>query len=420
MRTQRGVEPSHELTIIITTSPIPSMPSTALLAALLHSLDAVEELSGCAAIIVCDAIGTVGAGPPNYKRSCVMAEQVPLYSEYIGNVRALASRQTRPCKVLVLSAWHGCALAVKAALDDGVASSCRFVMLVQHDQLFLRGFDVCGVLAAMNAHPDVLKYVGLPSRTTLRYEERVAERFGLHLEPLQVPELSTPLLPLCMWYDKPHITWVEHLREHIYAEREEKDGSGPTRPFRPGDFVEDVFGRAQLEIVKRDGLGCLSGYGTWVLKVEDEEEGPVTYHCSGRKVQAGSAEDSADGGALDCRARIRAAPSATSAACVAAARSAAPSATSAACVAAVHRTACMWSEGSSTSIHAAVPGLAAPPVARGTVDPAADQALAARPTARFKGTCFRCKAKGHSFRYCPTMETTPLEAATAVEVDPDG
>ena len=53
-----------------------------------------------------------------------------------------------------------------------------------------------------------------------------------------MPQLNSPLLPLLMWYDKPHIVSVEYLRNHVYI-----DGA-----LSLGDFVEDVLGRPQLEI----------------------------------------------------------------------------------------------------------------------------------------------------------------------------
>ena len=68
-----------DLTIIVTTSPIPSMPSTALLEALLKSFDNVV-VEQCRTIIVCDGIGEVVDGKPNWKRSRVNPEHVLSYA----------------------------------------------------------------------------------------------------------------------------------------------------------------------------------------------------------------------------------------------------------------------------------------------------------------------------------------------------
>ena len=346
-RTNGDAPGTEDLTIVITTSPIPSMPSTALLQTCLSSLDNVGK---CPIIIVCDAIGQVRDDPPNWKKGQVRPHHVKAYSEYVDNVRTIADAQQRPCQLLSLSTWHGCALALQAALK---LVSTRFVMLVQHDQIFLRDFDVRGVLGAMRAQPEVIRYVGIPSRTTLRYRARAAERFGLDLPALSLPEhLREPLLPLLMWFDKPHITSCAHL-QHLYA---------TTRGLVPGCFLEDVIGRPQLEEIKALGLGAHAKHGTWVV---EEDSRPVTYHLSGRKVQA---EDRAS--------RIRAEGDA--------------GVRSVTAMPAMHDGP-VWAE-ATTSIYAAAPGLAPPPCAAPCAPP---------PSSRFRGVCYRCQAKGHSFRFCP-------------------
>ena len=234
-------DPAATLTVLITTSPIPSAPSTALLETLLCSLDQVAALRTCPVIVVFDGIGAVieHDAPPNYKRSRIHAEHARAYGEYKQNARALLAAQRRHIRTLELTTWHGCALATRAALEQ---VQTPLVMLLQHDQVLLRDFDAQGLLDAMCAHPAMLRYVALPSRTTLRYAERVRERFGLELpEPRVLPELGTPLLPLLMWFDKPHLTWAAHLRT-LYE----------TTPFAPGSFVEDVVGRAQLDWLQEE------------------------------------------------------------------------------------------------------------------------------------------------------------------------
>ena len=356
---------SHDLTIVITTSPIPSIPSTALLEALLKSFEHVNDLHGCKVIIVCDGIGIVLStdAKPNWKCSKVNPKHVTAYKEYTSNVERLAACLQRPSEALVLHDRHGCGLAVKAALDR---VQTPFVMVVQHDQLFLRNVNVGGVLAAMHAHPAVLRYVGIQSRTTLRYKERVADRFGIALDEfIAHPHLSSPLLPLLMYYDKPHIVWTEHLRERVYA-----NGA-----VKPGDFVEDVLGRAQMEDIKANGIRAHGKYGTWVLC--DDEDSPATYHLSGRKVVGDTGGSRCEKTAIIAESLLH--TEATT----------------------------MWSPTNRVSIHATVPGLAAA-ASSGPVIPDDAQTASSRdemPSAagrgKFKGVCYRCQAKGHSFRFCP-------------------
>ena len=363
-RRRAAMPVSHDLTIVITTSPIPSMPSTALLEALLKSFEHVNDLHGCRAIIVCDGIGVVLStddDKPNWKCSKVNPKHVAAYEEYTSNVESLASCLHRPCEVVVLHNRHGCGLAVEAALD---LVQTPFVMVVQHDQLFLRNFDAGGVLAAMRAHPATLRYVGIQSRTTLRYKERVAHRFGIALDEFRVdPHLSSPLLPLLMYYDKPHIVWTEHLRERVY-------GNGA---LKTGDFVEDVLGRAQMEDIKANGIQAHGQYGTWVLC--DDEDSPATYHLSGRKVVADMSPRRCEETAILAESLPQ-------------------------------TDATMWSPTNRVSIHANVPGLAAaaspaPATAGGAQVASVRERASAAGRGRFKGVCYRCQAKGHSFRFCP-------------------
>ena len=88
---------AKDLTIVVTTSPIPSMPSTALLQALLRSFEHVHDLSGCRVIVVCDGIGEVlrAEQKPNWKCSRVNPEHVAAYKEYTSNVERLARCQQR-------------------------------------------------------------------------------------------------------------------------------------------------------------------------------------------------------------------------------------------------------------------------------------------------------------------------------------
>ena len=159
-------DPAATLTVLITTSPIPSAPSTALLETLLCSLDQVAALRTCPVIVVFDGIGAVieHDAPPNYKRSRIHAEHARAYGEYKQNARALLAAQRRHIRTLELTTWHGCALATRAALEQ---VQTPLVMLLQHDQVLLRDFDAQGLLDAMCAHPAMLRYVALPSRTTL-------------------------------------------------------------------------------------------------------------------------------------------------------------------------------------------------------------------------------------------------------------
>ena len=65
--------------------------------------------------------------------------------------------------VLSLDGHHGFGFAVKAALAE---VKTQYVLVVQHDQEFIAGFDLPAVLETMSRHPEIVKYVGLSSASS--------------------------------------------------------------------------------------------------------------------------------------------------------------------------------------------------------------------------------------------------------------
>ena len=63
-------------------------------------------------------------------------------------------------EILSLDHHHGFGFAVRAALAE---VKTDYVLVVQHDQEFIAGFDLPAVLATMSDHPEAVKYVGLSS-----------------------------------------------------------------------------------------------------------------------------------------------------------------------------------------------------------------------------------------------------------------
>ena len=110
---------------------------------------------------------------------------------------ALAGFSRERDAVLVLPRHHGFGCAVRAALrllapaTSAAAAATRahaptpYVMVVQHDNNFVRGFPLADVLAAMRRDPAVLCKVDVLSSTTLRYADGAASKVSAHvkLEP---------------------------------------------------------------------------------------------------------------------------------------------------------------------------------------------------------------------------------------------
>ena len=160
------------LTVIITTSPIQSHPSSKLLEDVLDSFAHIPGLDCCRKLLVCDGYkviretaGRGGNGTNNQsKKGLVSAEVGRRYDEYVEAMtqRAEAGEYPFDCysaaagttSVIRLKKHMGFAYAVKEALTH---ISTAYVMVVQHDFAFLRPFDLQRVLSAMVAQPDVLK-----------------------------------------------------------------------------------------------------------------------------------------------------------------------------------------------------------------------------------------------------------------------
>lgn len=268
-----------DVTVIVTTSPVPSNPSTEMLQGVLRSLALVPGLQRAPRILVCDGYTVVPPGQkPRHKAGKILPEDAVRYDGFIREVRAAMASATdgtesgtfAHLQVLELTEHHGFGFAVKRGLQE---VSTTFVLVVQHDQEFVRGFDLPGVLRAMSSHPDHLKYVGLCSSTTQSYEHMVLSKYGLRVA--RTLEFGVPFLPLIFFYDKPHVCSLRHYRDTVL---------GPDSPVRRGDFIEETLGRAQREDILRHGLSVHGRYGTYQLDERDEagEALAIVRHVNGR------------------------------------------------------------------------------------------------------------------------------------------
>lgn len=244
-------------------------------------------------------------------------------------------------------------LALGAALD---LVSTEFVLVVQHDWLFVRDADVAAAVSAMGEDRSV-KYVGMQSLTTLDYARRMRVRYGLELPPARrVGQLL--LAPQLLWYDKPHLCRLDHYREVLQAAN-----------MGVCECPERKYGVELMWPILRNATDLEQEhrrFGTFFWETGSE----VVYHLSGRKLHA----DDAD--ASDPCARQPA---------LAAELREAWHASATFTVAAAERTAC-------------VAGLARPRT---------DKEPSGR---RFKGACFICGERGHSKAHCE-RRGAPLAAS---------
>ena len=415
-----------DATVIVTTSAVPSHPSTALLDATLASLSlCTGAIERCHLIITCDGYQLSDAETSQYKWGRLTRQAAEAYEAFVGSVRDRAARGemgARRVTVLALPSHCGFGRAVKAALTH---VTTELVLVLQHDWLFVApGFDAAAASAAVLG-PLRLPYVAAMSQATVDYPERARRRYGLEIAPATVfasddtvdgggdgcggcggggggsgggggdsvgsvggrgggggaPRRFWPLLLL---QDKPHLASAAYLRDFVYGQ----EHCPPV-----GGFPEDGLGQVQLADIRANGMVAHARYRTFVL----DQGSAVTYHISGRKMRA-APPCAAGGGASGAKAT----PDAPDAA-----PAAADGAFLVACT--VLGEAAPPPEGADCGAHPAgfVRGAAWGSAVVAGLDRV--RAPAAAGTRPFRGRCFACGQKGHSKDHCPSWRRADLD-----------
>ena len=256
------------LTVIITTSPTQSNPSTKMLERVVASFANVPLLQACQKVIVCDGYN-VRNSRRSHKGGVILPEEESRYREYVDRIRELCRTDAsfRDATVLLLPSRHGFGWAVREALS---AVTTPFVIVVQHDRAFLRACNLLPLLAALRSHAQDVKYIMLPNRLTKNYQQTMAAVHKTHLVPAQHGRVL--LLPLWHWFDSTHLASVEHYQRCVF-------GSGHVRR---GDFIEDSFGIHVKRDVLANGSGEHAKYGTWLLCDPVLGMEPVVGHLDAR------------------------------------------------------------------------------------------------------------------------------------------
>lgn len=302
---------SEKLTIIITTSPTPSAPSTELLDTILASYrQHCPALLTCRVVVVIDTFDHIA--PLNrLKKGCVTAEGAANFPAYSRNVQELILREfSSSC---LPSGWASAALteeegtaeygspgtpafpnvtkftlrrtpdrrvtfitpAERLGFGLAVRSALRavetpYVWVQQHDWRLDSDVPVesiVEVMSASEADEDApVRYVCLPSVRLLGYAD------SAHVVPFPAlrdatarlrRELLTgggervPLTPLFFWHDKTHVASTAHYLERIF----------PSRLAMPrGAFIEDHVGQRARNQMKE---GRWERWACWLYYPEN-------------------------------------------------------------------------------------------------------------------------------------------------------
>lgn len=237
------------LTIIVTTSPIKSNPSTELLEKAMETfINAGTDFAfKCRKVIVCDGIRINDVESPtrvskkhsNVKQAMrngiVTRDQGEKYKQYKRNLQRLCetASETSPFHNAVveeLDERQGYGFALRHALRCCV--STRFVCVVQHDRTFMRPTPVKETVEAMFRHPNI-KYVGMSMRSNLMYRDIFVGKYGaVYQEELRDLILRVPELRVDQSLYGPGSKsteriscFTEKLRENILALAEAYQGS---------------------------------------------------------------------------------------------------------------------------------------------------------------------------------------------------
>ncbi|KAI2627120.1 hypothetical protein GGS21DRAFT_254366 [Xylaria nigripes] len=320
--------PSDLVTLIITTSPTPSAPSTDLISDILSSFKLYcPGLLACRIIVVFDTYDRIGEhmrlkkgqitadgaqavelyklnvkqlilGEWNFDAKS--ASQVFLHGEGLAeygsphlteNQVSLSTLQTDDKRVTFIepAGRIGFGLAVRSALR---MTETPYVWVHQHDWPLVRDIPLCSLLEVMQASEAdssvPVKYICLPAIRMLSYATSahvvpfpILRSLTANLKrdffPQSRPNTSVPLTPLFFWHDKPHIASTAHYLARVFPSR---------LAISRGDFIEDSIGQRARAQMKE---GNWAKWACWLYYPEDGKA-VCLQHRHGRRWKGVEAE----------------------------------------------------------------------------------------------------------------------------------
>ena len=291
------------LTIVLTTSPIKTHPSTRLIEEVFESIAVLAGLGECRKIIVADGVKV--REHDKFRSGICTPEAMSNYMHYLSRLEALTKTEGSPLRgaeLLALDERHGFAHALRRGL---MRVATPFVLVAQHDRSFVRPVEVSHVLDVMetaNEHTVCtdsgrVNYVGFPTTTTLSHGSYVASKYGLAVEPVtrDVPDPkvdgSNPgrghstneeqrpstlrLLPLVQFYDSMHVASTRWYLSRVF-------GRSRYVNLPRGGFIEDTLGQHMLRTIREECAGprasdadavarAHAAFGTFVYQDDSEE-----------------------------------------------------------------------------------------------------------------------------------------------------
>ncbi len=231
------------ITVITTTSPIPSIPSTKFLYEAQKSLFRIPALAKCKKIIVFDAPRNLTFFYPQYKKN---VQFLVNHDPYFSNT-----------KLIFCPKWVHLCGTIKEAIQH---VDTPFVFIHQHDLLLIRDFDLNGIVATIAANPSV-KYVAVTNANNNDWYAPVEE--GVE---------GVSFVPLCKvsgWSDQCHVTTVDYYTNFVLPQCDHT-------------FMENVLQPALKKAVKERGFS--DGWPPYGACVYGDLDDPAyIFHANGRK-----------------------------------------------------------------------------------------------------------------------------------------
>ncbi|KAL6252538.1 hypothetical protein RBB50_000257 [Rhinocladiella similis] len=289
----------EKLTIILTTSPTPSIPSTELISGVLQSL--APSLSTVPLIITFD--GFTVCQNDKYRDGRLKKGQVPLqmaeaYPSYITNVKRLFSQPDIPvvqegvleaiisrtdgerCVTFIQHRRHqGFALCVVSALRY---CTTPFVLVLQHDWVFEIEPPIQRLLTILQDERGV-NYITFVAKNFKRYEltmgstnVRLRAVFDAARAMRHGLEYESDLVACLHFYDRPHLASVTKYYEILEM----------FPKLRKGDFLEDAIGTKFSYSISNacsneEAVRAWKRIGTWMY-APDGGFSRTVRHTSGR------------------------------------------------------------------------------------------------------------------------------------------
>lgn len=235
------------ITVITTTNPIPSIPTTKHIYPSQKSLFQIPAFTKCKKIIVFDGI------QPGYE------DRETDYDIYKRRIQILT--ETDPyfsnTELVFCDHWAHIAGAVKEAMSY---VTTPYVFVHQHDFVLMKPFDLNAVIATMERNPNV-KHVKLAN-----------PGINSHWHPSEIDENvhGPTFIPLCrtfIWSDNDHISPTAYYTDFVFP----NCGFGAMEHFLWPMFIKER---------ERLGNGCHPKYGTYVYG--NLKDGGYLFHSNGR------------------------------------------------------------------------------------------------------------------------------------------